>query len=177
MLPAEIVLKKNAELIAYLKEELKEKCPTDVEELERPVLIELVKGIVGIKLAAEEDAKNAEETQTQKPKEEEKSESPADNIQTAQDAVDALKIMGFESKEQVKAYLKGVEREKEQSKLRMDTIERAHADLDQREVKLKKREADIDAKGKQVLEDLLELRKVRENNAQLLKQREALSKL
>ena len=59
----------------------------------------------------------------------------------------------------------------------MATIEEAQKALDLREAKLKKREQDIDAKGKKVLEDLLELRKVRDHNSELLKQREALSKL
>jgi len=175
MLAAEVVNKKNAELVAFVKEELKESAPADVDTLERPVLIELAKSIVE-KQSAQEEAKKED---TAKPKKEAKKETPviSDEVRSELDALDALRSMGFDSKDQVKAYLKGVEREKKQSLERMTAIEEAQKALDDREVKLKKRERDIDEKGKKVLEDLLELRKVREHNSELLKQREALSKL
>jgi hypothetical protein len=166
MFASEVINKKNTELVAFVKEELGENAPGDIDTMERPVLIELAKSL------AEKKEKPAKE-----PKKEEKAPVVAPEISAELDALDTLRSMGFDGKDQVKAYLKGVEREKKLSLERLATIEEAQKALDLREAKLKKREQDIDAKGKKVLEDLLELRKVRDHNSELLKQREALSKL
>lgn len=169
MLPAEVITKKNADLIAFAKEELKDKCPSDVDSMERPVLIELVKGILEKKAMVEQEAERAAPGSAAAP-----ASVDTDKLTSDSDALEALRVMGFDSKAQVQAYLKAVEREKEQQKTRIAAIEKAHQELDAREVKLKKREADIDAKGKQVGADLAELKKMRTDNA---KAREALSKL
>jgi hypothetical protein len=171
---AEIVTKKNAELVAFAKEELGDKVPGDIGGMERSELLELVKGIVDKKVLEEKEAERVVPTSPTAPTVE---PGKVDTIKSDGEALDMLRIMGFDGLNQVKAYLKGVEREKQLQVQRIEGIEMAHKELDKREAQMKKREQDIDAKGKQVLEDLLELRKVRDQNSDLLRNREALSQL
>jgi hypothetical protein len=171
MHPAEIATKKSELLIAYAKEKMGSKCPGNIDSMERSDLLALVKGLADQEVLEKQEAPRAAPSSETAPK------SPEKEVKTEYEALDALRVMGFESKDQVKAYLTGVEREKGLQKVRILAIEEAQKSLDMREVKLNKREEDMDVKGKQILDDLLELRKVRIGNQELVRQRESLSKL
>lgn len=177
MLLAQVVTTSNADLIAFVKEKMKDRVPSDVDSKERPDLILLAKGIIEKETQEQEQASRATHDSPNSPVPANPTGSLAEKIETEQDALHALRVMGFDTKEQVKAYLKGVEREKEKALQRVAAIDEMHKALELREIKCKKRESDIDAKGKKVLADLLELRALRDENAEILRHKKALASL
>lgn len=168
---ADVPAKKESELIAYAKQKLGDKVPSDVDSMEKPVLVELVKDIIKKETLEKEQAERARPGSANSPVPDKPVRSEAAHIKSEEDALESLKIMGFESKDQVKAYLKGVEREKFQQQKRLDTIAEAQKNLDVREGLLGKRERDIEEKGAKLLERLKEVRIIEARNQEFAKAR------
>lgn len=169
MLLTEIPSKKESELIAFAKEKLGAKAPSDVDSMEKPVLVELVKDIVKKEMLEKEQAERATPNSPTSPVAANPTHSEAENVENDDNALEALKIMGFDSKDQVKAYLKGVEREKANQVTRLETIAEAQKNLDVREGLLGKRERDIETKSALLLLRLKEVRTIDERNKEFAK--------